>query len=106
MQLQASSYNPYPTSLATKAGKLGRLVLNGVATVLRFILSIPSRLRGFAALTSAQRREVYKGWWVTIKKEAHHYWVPSSFHSPCCFFFPSDKLQPCSGLHPGMLICG
>jgi len=20
---------------------------------------------------------VYKGWWTTIKKEAHHYWVSS-----------------------------
>jgi hypothetical protein len=74
--LQASSYNPYPTSLATKARKLAGVVLNGVNMVLRFILSIPSRLRGFAALTSAQRREVYKGWWLTIKKEANHYWVP------------------------------
>jgi len=75
VHLQASSYNPYPTSLATKAGKLARAALNGVNMVLRFILSIPLRLRGFAALSSAQRRDVYKGWWVTIKKEAHHYWV-------------------------------
>ena len=87
--LQATAYNPYPTSLLSKAGKLGRLVLNGVGAVLRFILSIPSRLKGFAALTPEQRRETYKGWWLTIKKEAHHYWV---FLPPPSLLLPTSLL--------------
>lgn len=40
-----------------------------------FTLSVPGR---FMALSGAERREVYKGWWQATKKEAKHYWVSLS----------------------------
>lgn len=75
LPLQATAYNPYPTSIGAKALNLVKLITNGVIAVLKFTASIPFRLKNFAALSSAERRKVYKGWWSTIKKEAHHYWV-------------------------------
>ena len=40
-----------------------------------FTLSVPGRLARFVALSKEERRAVYRGWWQTTKKEAHHYWV-------------------------------
>ena len=40
-----------------------------------FTLSVPGRLARFMALSKEERRAVYRGWWQTTKKEAHHYWV-------------------------------
>lgn len=73
--MQATAYNPYPTSVGVKALNLLRMLGNGVISLVKFTASVPSRLAKFAALSSAERRDIYKGWWITIKKEAHHYWV-------------------------------
>ncbi len=40
-----------------------------------FTVSMPGRIGRFMALSRAERREVYKGWWLATKKEAKHYWV-------------------------------
>jgi LETM1 and EF-hand domain-containing protein 1, mitochondrial len=43
--------------------------------VLRFLFSVPGHLLRFAMLPRAERKAIYAGWWVVIKKEAKHYWV-------------------------------
>lgn len=43
--------------------------------MLVFTISMPGRLKSFAALTSKERRAVYAGWWAAAKKEGRHYWV-------------------------------
>lgn len=75
--MSKSSYDPYPTSLAVKVQRLGKLASAGALSAVRFIISVPSRLKGFYSLSRAERREIYKGWWQVVKKEAHHYWVSS-----------------------------
>ena len=62
-------------SLQTRISKAATLVYSGMVAILKFAVSVPGRLRNFALLSSAERREVYKGWWAVVKKEAHHYWV-------------------------------
>lgn len=62
-------------SYAQRVKQLLATVASGTRTVLMFTLSVPGRLKDFAALTSAERRAVYAGWWAAIKKEGRHYWV-------------------------------
>ena len=76
--MSQSTYNPYPVSLQTRISKAATLVYSGMVSILKFTISVPGRLRNFASLSSAERHEVYKGWWTVVKKEAHHYWVSMS----------------------------
>jgi fructose-bisphosphate aldolase class 1 len=62
-------------SWGKRAQQLSNTVVAGARTVLSFVLSVPSRVRGFIALSSGERRKVYAGWWAVVKKEARHYWV-------------------------------
>mmetsp|Transcript_17598 Transcript_17598/g.52868 ORF Transcript_17598/g.52868 Transcript_17598/m.52868 type:complete len:846 (+) Transcript_17598:182-2719(+) len=62
-------------SYTQRAKQLLTTVASGARTVLMFTLSVPGRLKDFAALTSAERRAVYAGWWAAIKKEGRHYWA-------------------------------
>ena len=64
-------------TLGQRALQLASVVASGAHTVLNFTLSVPGRLRDFAALSGSERRQVYAGWWSAIKKEGRHYWVRS-----------------------------
>lgn len=52
-------------------------VISVSRTVLVFTISVPGRLKSFAALSSQERRDTYAGWWAAAKKEGRHYWVGS-----------------------------
>ncbi len=65
-------------TLSQRAQQLASVVVSGAHTVLNFTLSVPGRLRDFAALSGTEKRQVYAGWWSVIKKEGRHYWVRSS----------------------------
>lgn len=43
--------------------------------VLLFTLSVPGKLFAFSKLPSAERTEIYRGWWNAAKEEGRHYWV-------------------------------
>ena len=47
----------------------------GAASVTRFVIAIPGSVGHHLAQPWSEKREVYKGWWVAVKKEAKHYWV-------------------------------
>ena len=47
------------------------------AGITKVVVSIPGAVGRFIAMSSAERGQVYRGWWATIKKEAYHYWVSS-----------------------------
>lgn len=49
----------------------------GLQKVLAFTVSVPGKLIAFARLPSAERKEIYKGWWNSAKEEGRHYWVRS-----------------------------
>ena len=74
---RARSYGS-ETTLYQRGTALALIVNKAVMGVAKFVLSIPGRLVRFAALSSAERGQVYRGWWTTIKKEAYHYWVSRS----------------------------
>ena len=46
-----------------------------VVKVVGFITALPQKFLGVLKMTSAERGEMYRGWWTSIKKEAYHYWV-------------------------------
>ena len=46
-----------------------------VVKIVGFVASLPQKFLGVLKMTSAERGEMYKGWWTAIKKEAYHYWV-------------------------------
>ena len=46
-----------------------------VMGVVNFTVSIPGKFAGVLKMSSAERGEMYRGWWATAKKEAYHYWV-------------------------------
>jgi hypothetical protein len=67
---------PYgEVSWGKRVQQLSNAVVAGARMVLSFVVSVPSRIRGFIALSSEERRKVYAGWWAVVKKEARHYWV-------------------------------
>ena len=51
------------------------LAVTAVTGVVKITLSIPGRIVGVFRMSSAERGEMYRGWWTTIKKESYHYWV-------------------------------
>ena len=62
---------------AAAANEPGWLASMGPAakTVAQFFLSVPTRVKNLGAMSRAEWRTMLHGWWVIIKKEAHHYWV-------------------------------
>ena len=53
------------------------LAWNGYLSVQGFVLSIPGAITHHIALPWAEKKEVYKGWWLATKREVKHYWVSS-----------------------------
>lgn len=51
------------------------LAWNGYLSVQGFVLSIPGAIMHHIALPWAEKKEVYKGWWLATKREVKHYWV-------------------------------
>ncbi len=47
----------------------------GVSAVFRFALSIPGRLAALATMSPSDWAKWWKGTWVWLKEEAHHFWV-------------------------------
>ncbi|KAK9807532.1 hypothetical protein WJX72_001831 [[Myrmecia] bisecta] len=62
-------------SLRKRLSVAVQAAVTGAKTVVTFTASIPGRVRRFIALSPAERKEVYRGWWNTVKTEAKHYWV-------------------------------
>ena len=56
---------------------LVKIAQKAVMGVVNFTLSIPGKLVGVVKMSSAERGEMYRGWWKTIKKESYHYYVSS-----------------------------
>ena len=50
-------------------------LISGTMVVVKFTFSVPGAIGRHIALPWGEKVLVYKGWWTTIKKEAHHYWV-------------------------------
>ena len=50
-------------------------LISGTMVVVKFTFAVPGAIRRHIALPWADKVLIYKGWWTTIKKEAHHYWV-------------------------------
>ena len=50
-------------------------IITGTMVVVKFTFSVPGAIGRHVALPWADKVQVYKGWWTTIKKEAKHYWV-------------------------------
>ncbi|KAK9786798.1 hypothetical protein WJX73_003279 [Symbiochloris irregularis] len=71
---RARAYGSETTLLQQLKNFAGVIQKAGLKAV-NFLLSIPGSIMRFAAQSSAERRETYKGWWTTIKKEAYHYWM-------------------------------
>ena len=46
-----------------------------VVKIASFVASVPGKFVGVLKMSSAERGEMYRGWWTAIKKEAYHYWV-------------------------------
>lgn len=63
------------TTIVQRITALAGIVSKAVTSFTKFVLSVPGRMVKFAALSRDERRQVYKGWWGAVKKEAYHYWV-------------------------------
>lgn len=50
-------------------------VISGTMLVVKFTFAVPGAVMRHLALPWADKLKVYQGWWGSIKKEAHHYWV-------------------------------
>lgn len=50
-------------------------LITGTMVVVKFTFAVPGAITRHLALPWADKLSVYQGWWTTIKKEAHHYWV-------------------------------
>ena len=64
--------------LPCRVRSLAQATYSFVRMSVMFTLSVPGRIGRFMALSGAERREIYKGWWQATKKEAKHYWVSLS----------------------------
>ena len=51
------------------------MLINGTMVVVKFAFAVPGAITRHLALPWADKLKVYQGWWTSIKKEAHHYWV-------------------------------
>lgn len=94
-----------PYSEVSWGKRVQQLSAQGVAsvrTVVMFVLSVPSRVRGFIALSGEERGKVYAGWWAVAKKEARHYWVGCSSQTHLVHTALALLLE---GLVPGPLPC-
>ena len=49
--------------------------ISGTMVVVKFTFAVPGAITRHLALPWADKLKVYQGWWTSIKKEAHHYWV-------------------------------
>ena len=47
-------------------------------TVAAWVSSLPSKLAGLAKMSRAEWATMLGGFWVAIKKEAHHFWVSAA----------------------------
>ncbi len=66
---------PGHVPLTLRIKQLSSATLRGIQVAFQFLLSVPGKLGRFAALPRAERKAIYAGWWVIIKKEAKHYWL-------------------------------
>jgi LETM1 and EF-hand domain-containing protein 1 len=66
---------PGHVPLSMRIKQLSSAALRGIQVAFQFLLSVPGKLGRFAALPRAERKAIYAGWWVVIKKEAKHYWL-------------------------------
>ena len=66
---------PGQISIAQRIKHLTSVATRAISLTLHFIISIPGRVSRFAALPKVERRAVYAGWWLVVKKEAKHYWL-------------------------------
>ena len=51
------------------------MLISGTMVVVKFTFAVPGAITRHLALPWADKLKVYQGWWTSIKKEAHHYWV-------------------------------
>ena len=63
------------TTWRQRAITVKNALITGTMVVVKFTFAIPGAITRHIALPWADKLNVYKGWWTTIKKEAHHYWV-------------------------------
>ena len=63
------------TTWRQRAVTVKNALITGTMVVVKFTFAIPGAITRHIALPWADKLNVYKGWWTTIKKEAHHYWV-------------------------------
>lgn len=66
---------PGQVPLTLRIKQLTSATLRELQVAFQFLISVPGKLGRFAALPRAQRKAIYSGWWVVIKKEAKHYWL-------------------------------
>ena len=52
-----------------------RAVADGAKTVATWAASVPGKLAGLARMSRAEWGVMLSGFWVAVKKEAHHFWV-------------------------------
>lgn len=63
------------TTWRQRAVTVKNALITGTMVVVKFTFAIPGAITRHIASPWADKLNVYKGWWTTIKKEAHHYWV-------------------------------
>jgi len=66
---------PGHVPLTLRIKQITSATLRGLQAAFQYIICIPGKLGRFAALPRAERKAIYAGWWVVIKKEAKHYWL-------------------------------
>lgn len=66
---------PGHVSIQTRVKQGLSMASRAITLTVGFILSLPGRLFRFAALPTAEKRELMSGIWSSVKKEAKHYWL-------------------------------
>lgn len=62
-------------SPSQRAKQFAAAVARALSVTVQVLSSVPARVSRFASLPKEDRKAVYAGWWIAIKKEAKHYWL-------------------------------